>query len=338
MRILFLTIGSERTPSTRFRVKQYFTLLEQAGVEFRHQPIPHATLKRFRLLREIRWAEIIFLQKKLFSMPELWILRRFSRPIIFDMDDVIFHEHPLYADTARGIRRIRQQKKRFLAHLLAAKIIITGNQNLAHDVAELGFRSVILPTPVDTDRFVPGPADAIHDSFTDRLVVGWIGTARNLYYLDLVREPLQRLMERFPNLEIRLVSDGVKTLDGLRIENRPWSESGEVNQLQQFDLGIMPLTDDIYSRGKCGFKLLQYMSVGIPTVASPVGVNSLIIEHGVDGFLAESESDWESCLSKLIESPELRRAMSAKSRRKVVEHYSVKVLFPEFLRILESAK
>ncbi|MFC1853844.1 glycosyltransferase family 4 protein [candidate division CSSED10-310 bacterium] len=331
MKILFLTIGSEKTPSTRFRVKQYFPLLEQAHVEFRHVPIPHATLKRISLLKHLSWSDIVFLQKKLFSVWELGLIKRFQRPLIFDMDDVIFQEHPVDAGTARSERKITRKKNRFKATLEAADIIITGNESLAADVERYGHQAIILPTPVDTDRFIPRQTA----SQQQHIVIGWIGTTRNLYYLDLIAQPLQNLCHRFPHIAVRLVSDGTKTLPGVRVENKAWTAQDEVSELQQFDIGVMPLTDDIYSRGKCGFKLLQYMSIGLPTVSSPVGVNRDIIDHSVDGFLANTALEWEDCLAHLIQKAELRRNMAREARKKVVAHYSVKALFPRFLDILQ---
>ena len=134
MKLLFLTIGSQRTPSTRFRVKQYFPLFDQTHFSYRHLPIPHATLKRVSLISHLHWADIIFLQKKLFSRIELTLLNCFHKPIIYDMDDVVFHEHPLYAETRQGYRTIKRNKTRFRNSLRSAATIIVGNEYLAEEI------------------------------------------------------------------------------------------------------------------------------------------------------------------------------------------------------------
>jgi glycosyltransferase involved in cell wall biosynthesis len=333
MNVLFLTIGSKTTPSTRFRVKPYFPFLDAEKIFYRHLPIPHATHKRLVLLGHLGWADIVFLQKKLFSLVELNVLKRFKRPIIFDMDDVIFHEHPQNADSRRGRRKITRNRMRFEAIVQSARLVIAGNATLAEDVRTRGGCVSILPTPVDTDNYTPSNRS---NNATDPIVVGWIGTASNLYYLNPIVGILARLSQRFPNVIVRLVCNKAIDMPGVRLENRRWSEENEICDLQGFHIGIMPLSDDIYSRGKCGFKLLQYMSVGLPTVSSPVGMNNTIVEHGRDGFLADTPLEWEARLTDLIRSAALRHSLGIAARQKVVEHYSVKTVFPSFLSILKA--
>lgn len=330
MKILFLTIGSQKTPSTRFRIKSYFPSFDRAGITYVFAPIPHGTVQRFSLLPKIAAADVIFLQKKLFSSIELKLITSFHKPLLFDMDDVIFHEHPLYAETKRGKKRIVQQKKRFEMTLGASDCVIVGNQYLADDLARYGVHAQILPTPVDTELFVP----AVRGEKEENLVIGWIGTKRNLYYLDQLISVFRKVKKEFPKVTFRFISDGVKEFEDIPVENQAWSAEREISDLQGFDIGIMPLTDDIYSRGKCGFKLLQYMSVGLATVCSPIGVNRHIVQHGTNGFVAQSDEDWYNALKTLILDDRLRKTMGARARVLVEEHYSVTVLFPRLLDII----
>lgn len=332
MNVLFMTIGSRRTPSTRFRVKQYLPLFKQANIPFRHVPIPHATVKRVSLVQHLRWADVIFLQKKLFSLIELKLIMYFRKPLIFDMDDVVFYEHPLYANTKKGKRKIQESKKRFNAILKSANTIIVGNETLAKDIEQFGKKTEILPTPVNTYLFHPN-----EKTDGENLIVGWIGTSRNLYYFDLIKSPLQKIAVDFPSFRLHLICDKPKEILGVPIVNIKWSKQNEISELQKCTIGIMPLTDDIYSRGKCGFKLLQYMSLGMSTVSSPIGMNSKIVSHGKDGFLANSELEWEEMLRKLLQSQSLRHSIGKAARQKVLQHYSLKKAFPILLDIIKKS-
>ncbi|MBN2382312.1 glycosyltransferase family 4 protein [bacterium] len=335
MNILFLTIGSQRTPSTRFRVKQYLPLFEKSGAAVRHVPIPHATLKRIGLFPHLRWADVIFLQKKLFSRLELGILSSFDCPIIYDLDDVVFHEHPLYAGTRHGRKVITKNQVRFRAVLGAATTIIAGNTSLAEDIARYGYKAFIIPTAVDTDRYAPIACSDSTPVSTRHPIIGWIGTRRNLYYLESIKGALARVIERHPQTRLRIICDNDKPLPDLPAEMVRWREETELDELRRFTIGIMPLTDDQYSRGKCGFKLLQYMSLGLPTVSSPIGVNRDIIEPGLDGLLASTEEEWSQGLNRLLENGEQAVRMGLLARQKVVERYSVRNLFPILDRIIK---
>jgi glycosyltransferase involved in cell wall biosynthesis len=169
------------------------------------------------------------------------------------------------------------------------------------------------------------------------VTLGWIGSSSTIFYLERIRGVLDRVFERHTNTRLKIVADRFLDCDLMPVVKKNWDYGDEIADLRSFDIGLMPLTDDPWARGKCGFKLLQYMAVGVPGVASPVGVNTEIIEHGRNGFLAESEKEWTECLARLIEDPALRRRMGEEARRTVIERYSQDVNAPRLWAVLEGA-
>jgi glycosyltransferase involved in cell wall biosynthesis len=152
------------------------------------------------------------------------------------------------------------------------------------------------------------------------VVIGWTGTHSTLKYLEVLTPSLKGIESDF---RFVVIADKRPDLRWPAVAFKAWSKDSEIADLLQFDIGVMPLTDDLWARGKCGFKALQYMALGIPVVASPVGVNAEIIEHGVNGFLCTTNDEWTACLNRLIMEPALRHQMGTAGRRTVVERYSV---------------
>jgi glycosyltransferase involved in cell wall biosynthesis len=167
------------------------------------------------------------------------------------------------------------------------------------------------------------------------VTLGWIGSHSTVSYLHLLDNVLPQLAARY-RIVVKVVG-GHYSLSGLEVSNHPWKLQNELTDLHSFDIGLMPMPDDQWTRSKCGFKLLQYMGVGVPSVASPVGVNRQIVEDGLNGFLANSEEAWIDKLSKLIEDIELRRAMGLRGRATVERQFSVAVNAPRFIDALYKA-
>jgi len=166
----------------------------------------------------------------------------------------------------------------------------------------------------------------------DRVILGWSGLEYNFPYIRLLSPVLEKLARNFP-VEIVILSGSPPRDFAFPFRFEKWDPAREVEQLNEFDIGLMPLRMDEWSRGKCGFKLLQYMSLEIPSVATSVGVNREIVQHGVNAFLAEDLPDWESCLSQLISDTNLRQSVGKAARSTVLENYSTCVWFPKLLSI-----
>jgi glycosyltransferase involved in cell wall biosynthesis len=167
-------------------------------------------------------------------------------------------------------------------------------------------------------------------------VLVWIGMKENVAYLDMIRPVLARLSLEYPDLRLRVISSHFPEWDDVSVERVPWSEAAEAQQIGSADIGLMPLTDDVWERGKCAFKLLQYMAAGLPSVASDVGTNRTVVRHGVNGFLAESPEQWYDCLKRLLDDVEMRRRVGEEARALVLERYDRRVVIPQTVELLLS--
>jgi glycosyltransferase involved in cell wall biosynthesis len=192
-----------------------------------------------------------------------------------------------------------------------------GNEYLAVFARQFASRVFIIPTTVDTDLHIPKEGNS------GRTIVGWTGSHSTLKYLEKIEPVLIELTTAFPKIEIMVIADRPPVFSKIQCTFHTWNAATEIEDLQNFDIGMMPLPDDEWSKGKCGFKALQYMALGIPAVASAVGENMKIIQHGVNGFLVSSEEEWLNCLSMLLRDPALCKRIGEAGRKRVLDHYSV---------------
>jgi len=237
--------------------------------------------------------------------------------LVFDFDDAIW-----LADMSAFNQRFRWLKSpgKIPRVLAAADLVLAGNAFLAQYARGFSQSVQIVPTTIDTDSYQPrtrapdgGP-----------VCIGWSGSFSTIRDFRLALPVLRRLRARFgERVRFQVIGDGSFRDEELGIVGQPWNADSEVADLQQIDIGLMPLPDNEWSRGKCGLKGLQYMALGLPTLMSPVGVNAEIITDGKDGFLPRSDEEWERALSALIESPALRAEIGAAGRQRVIQDYSV---------------
>ncbi|MFL6845433.1 MAG: glycosyltransferase family 4 protein [Allosphingosinicella sp.] len=336
--------------STRQRLLQYVPHLAAAGIEVDFHPLlpddyvrGMATGERYpkrktaaaylKRLREIAFgtgADAIWIYAELFPyLPGLVerLALRSGKPIVFDYDDAIFHMYD-----SSGNPLVRALLGRKLQPLLRrASLCCCGNRYLLDYAARFSSRTMLLPTVVDADVYRPAEAPDRSRPVT----IGWIGSPSTWPYVRPLL-PLLRELAESRGVRIRVVGAGRAALadafPGLDLVE--WSEEREVDEVRAMDIGIMPLPDDIWARGKCGYKLIQYMACGLPVVASPVGVNSEIIAPGENGFLAVGEPEWRDALDRLIADSELRGCFGAAGRRRIEERYSLQVHAPRLVEAL----
>jgi glycosyltransferase involved in cell wall biosynthesis len=326
--ILLLGYGLEQ-PSYRHRMRSLVEPLTAAGMQVRAEQLPSGRygLRVWERRRLLRWADVTVLHQIKLSSLEARLFARFSHRRVFDVDDAIYVRKPRRLGELPDESPWRKQK--FAATCRWVDVVAAGNDVLAGVARASAKEIAILPTSLDTADYEPsfaGPGDAP--------TIAWIGSPENLIYLDMIRPALARLSRRHPTLRLRVICSQFPDWSDVNVERVPWSSAGEARALAGAHIGVMPLTDDAWSRGKCAFKLLQYMAAGLPCVASPVGANTEAVLEGNTGFHASGVDEWERSLERLIASPELRASFGAKGRAHVEERYSMRNYRANYLTLL----
>ncbi len=310
--ILFASKG-EHAASTRYRALDYFDLLRKDGWTPIHITV-HGMFSRLKLLRFALRADVVVILRKTFSLPYLHLLRKCSKCFIFDLDDAIFCRD----DGSASPNAMR----RFAQIVRLSDQIWAGNDYLA-DVARSYNKSVcILPTSLDPQKYrhnLDKPLDSID--------LVWIGSSSTRKYLEQAIPVFERLALDVTSLRLIIVADFDLSLKNLKTVAVPWSKTAEQEALGSAHIGIAPMVDNSWTRGKCGLKVLQYMAAGIPVVTSPVGVNEEIVEHGITGLLAEHPEEWETGIGKLIHDSELRQTMGRLARSRVIKGFSLEATY-----------
>lgn len=303
--------------SARYRVQAFAPALMRAGCSLVMEPIPRGALDRVRLFSRLRGFDAVLLQRQLLSGPELRYLRRMARRLIYDFDDAM-----LYRDSyhRRG-HQSRQRARRFAAIVQSADAIVAGNLFLKECAISEGApqeKIRVIPTCVEPDRY-----PAIARPRAEGMELIWIGSSSTLAGLRMQRRMLERLGRELRGIRLRLVCDSFERFDPLPVVDTVWSGAAEASVLAAADVGISWVPDDVWSRGKCGLKLLQYGAARLPAITNPVGVHKEIIREGFNGLLAASEEQWIDAVRRLAADPDLRIMMGRNARALVEQSYSV---------------
>lgn len=331
--------------ATRFRVQQFVGPLRERGITMTVHPffetagfavlykrkawprtllgILKASAGRVADLARTQRADVIFIQREamMFGPPIFeWLTARvMRRPIVLDLDDATYvsYTSPTYGRIGEALKWFGKTDDL----IRWAEVVICGNNSIAGYVSLKNTRAVVIPTIVDTEKFRP------RDDPQDRaqVVLGWIGTHSTFPYLETLFPVIQRLAERHP-IRLKIIGSGKDeiVLPRVEVENLPWALEREVRDFQSLDIGLYPIDETLYpgwASGKSGFKAIQYMAVGIPYVATPVGATTEIGEAGVTHLSARTADEWYAALEELITQPERRRAMGRAGREHVLEHY-----------------
>ena len=349
MRVAAFTKYDREAASTRQRVMQYLPHFADAGIHVDVHPllddayvrslasgaatsktaIAAAYARRLRQLRGLRSVDLIWVYAELFP----WLPASFEglafrpgKPLVYDFDDAFFHP---YDDHSSALVRSALGGK--LKPLIGgAAAVCAGNDYLKDYADTAGAKAIVLPTVVDIDQYRPATRRP-HGPLT----IGWIGSPSTWGFVRPLL-PMLAALCRERHVAFSVVGAGAAAeadrFDGLTFT--PWSEAGEIAAVQAMDIGLMPLPDEPWARGKSGYKLVQYMACGLPVVASPVGANATIVREGETGLLATDPGQWRAALSRLIDDAALRTAMGQAGRARAIEAYSLQAHAPRLIEVM----
>ncbi len=338
--------------SSRLRTYQFSAMWEAEDIEvtivpffneaylnkvYSQQPVGKKNVlvcywKRFLLLFTLRQYDLIWIEKEIFPYLPAYaerLISKLGRGYVVDFDDAVFHNY----DTHKFVLIRRWMGDKIDTVMRHANLVWVGNPYLHDRSTTAGARHIEhLPTVIETKRYLVKKA---HRPQPDRITIGWIGSPTTLKYLRRMVPMLERLNTLFP-IEILVVNGPLGIEFSGKMRHIQWTEENEVAAILQMDIGIMPLPNDQWERGKCAYKIIQYMACGLPVVASPVGMNTQVIVHGENGYLADTEEEWIAYLSELICSPDKRQSMGNQGHDLVHREYTLERNFDKMLTIISA--
>jgi glycosyltransferase involved in cell wall biosynthesis len=343
-----------RSPSQRYRFEQYLNYFVSQGFDWEISEIitekddkifyspGNYFLKawilfkslfiRLKDLQRAKQFDVIFIQREALLLGSSYFEKQFFKKhkVIFDFDDSIW-----LLDTSPENKKFEFLKNpdKTKINIAHAHCVIAGNSFLASYAKQFNQNTVVIPTTIDSDFHIPKPK--LRNK--EKIVIGWSGSISTIKHFEMAIPALIEILKKYPNkIEIHVIGQGTYTNSKIHVISKNWNSKTEVDDLNSFDIGIMPLPNDEWVKGKCGLKGLSYMACGVATIMSRVGVNSEIIEHDKNGFLATTEQEWIDFLSQLIENSDLRHKIGQAGRETVVKNYSVNAHKDTYLSVLKS--
>jgi glycosyltransferase involved in cell wall biosynthesis len=354
MRVLALMPALyDTSPGQRYRLEQWEPLLREHGVEitfaaFEDEEL-HAFLykrgmmrkklqlvtrglgRRLSLVRKVKDYDLVYILREAALLgPPVFerLIAQSGVPMIFDFDDAIFVS---YRSPSNGYLSYLKFASKTKTICRIASHVMVGNPYLAEYALQVNDRVTVIPTTIDTEKYrVPERKET-----SGPPVIGWTGSHSTVQHLDTMRGALKKLAER-ESFRLRVIGTPTYECPPVNVEALSWRADTELEDLSEIDIGMMPLPDDRWSKGKCGLKALQFMALGIPTICSPVGVNTDIIQDDQNGFIAGTEDEWVDKLSRLLRSAELRQRLGQAGRATVEEKYSAITQTPRVYEIFKS--
>lgn len=346
----------DRSPSQRFRFEQYLEYIRANGYDTEFSWLvtadddkilyrPGSLLGKFGIFWRATWRrlgealkassyDIIFIQREAYMLGTAFFEKAFARSrakVIFDYDDSIWIQNVSAGNRLLGFLKNADKTRDIIR---ASDMVFAGNPYLADFASQYNDTVRIVPTTIDTDEYrrLPRPADLR----PDQVCIGWSGSFTTIEHFEEAVPALHIIKQLYGDRVVfRVVGDGSYRNPELGIVGLPWRKDTEVADLSAMDIGIMPLPDTEWAKGKCGLKGLQYMAVGTPTIMAPVGVNVDIIDHGRNGLLASTTDEWVAALRQLIDDEAARRRIGEAGRQTVLDHYSVRSERDHYLQLFE---
>jgi len=350
-KVLIICLHREnRSPGQRFRYEQYISFLEKQGYHFdrsillneKDDKAFYSKGRYFKkgiiflkswMIRTRDWMrmnryDIIFIFRDALVTGSTFFERRFARSrakIIYDFDDAIWMQG--VSDVNKNLAFLKNATK--TADIIKiSDLIFAGNRFLADYAAQFNKNIAIIPTTIDTDQYIA----VENKDHNGTVCIGWSGSFSTIQHFATAIPALKRVKEKFgARVNFKIIGDASYYCKELETQGVAWKAATEIKDLSEIDIGIMPLPDDDWSKGKCGLKGLQYMALEIPTLMSPVGVNTEIIDHGVNGYLPRSEDEWVELITELVNDKEKRKAIGKAGRKTVIDRYSVSAIKHKYL-------
>ncbi|OHB36969.1 MAG: hypothetical protein A2Y09_06600 [Planctomycetes bacterium GWA2_39_15] len=326
MKKVYFLIQEWEHPASRYRVLQYVPYLKESQIESKVAIFPDSVCKWMKLFSEIQDYNVIFIQKKRLWHWHLWYLKRKNIKIIYDFDDAIMFKSPVDG----GGRSFKRQRT-FARMVKYSDQVIAGNQYLKSHALPYNKNINIIPTAIDTSRYT------IKDYSLDKkkVTIGWIGSKSSIPFLKVLTPAFDHLANQYKNIELKIICNDFFECNKMPVIKKMWALEDENSDLQDIDIGLAPLPNHEWTKGKCATKLLQYLSIGIPVVSSPVGVHNEIIREGINGLFASSIKEWIEKIDFLIKDRSSRERMGLEGRKTVESSYSLKANVPKFIDVIK---
>jgi hypothetical protein len=326
MKLLILTNNPQRA-SFRQRIGVYLDILRATGIDCEVARLPSGFLGRRKLFKRAADFDGVFLHKKGLNLFDAWCLRKYSRKIIYNFDDAV-----MYSDKNPD-RYSRSHFVPFRRTVRLAGIVITGSSYLAEQAKRFNSHVEVLPIGLKVSDY----RSDCRIKADDKIRLVWIGSRSTLGYLKEIRPAIEEIAARFDNVILRIISDEFPEPGNMFVERRLWSKDTRGIDLATSDIGLAPLPDNRFTRGKCSFKVLEYSAAGLPVIASPVGTNSEYVKEGVTGFLAADARQWVDRMVQLIENSQLREQMGREGRA-YAERFDVSVIAGQLAKLITTCQ
>lgn len=350
-RVLFIAHHRlDRSPGQRYRFEQYFDWFKQNGIDCELSNLLdeeddknlyasgnywnklkiaiNSYKKRRNDLKRIKDYDLVVIYREALITRGTNFERKVAKsgvPMMFDFDDAIWVKDMSEGNKWLSFLKSSDKIKKILP---LCTHVTAGNEYLAEFAKKYTANVSVVPSTIDCTKYVPS------ESNNDQVTIGWVGSHTTVKHFELVTNVYKRLLDKYGSkIKFKVIGDPIYRNAMLDITGIPWENDREVELFNSIDIGVMPLEEDAWTKGKCGMKGLLYMSVGKPAVMSAVGMNTEIINHGINGYVPIGEDEWFEVLSQLIEQPELRRRIGAEGRKTVLNKYSFDVVKHQMLSI-----
>jgi glycosyltransferase involved in cell wall biosynthesis len=354
-KVLFYGIlRPKRSPSQRYRIEQFFPVLDENKISYDYAFLLNKKMddnlyapgKYIQKVCIVLWCyirlsydwlfkvgryEYVFVERELLMLGSSFFERKFAKKtkLIYDFDDALWM---LNISEANKKLAFLKNPSKVRDIIKSAHLVVAGNQFLADYALQFNTNVRIIPTVIDTEHY-KRKAD-IAPKHEGKVCIGWSGSHTTIEHFKVLQPTLKKLLNKYPNrVYFKVIGAPNYHNSDLGITGIPWTEETEVGELEEIDIGIMPLPNDIWSKGKCGLKGLVYMAMGIPNIMSAVGVNTEIVKHNENGFLCQTEADWLDVFDLLIQDFELRKRIGESGRKTIIEQYSVQAVEQDFIKL-----